>query len=61
MPNLFRFQCGTAKGTIKWMVELLDIACGLVGIGAYTRTASEGGTYHPVCIRLAFRSRVLGC
>ena len=22
---------------------------GLVGIGAYARTASEGGTYHPVC------------
>ena len=26
---------------------------GLVGIGAYARMVSEGGTYHPVCVRLA--------
>ena len=33
------------------MVELLDI----VGLGAYMKTASKGGTYYPVCIWLAFR------
>ena len=25
------------------------------GIGAYARTVSEGGTYHPVYVQLAFR------
>ena len=37
------------------MVELPDIIYGLVGIGAYAGMALEGGTYHPVCILLAFR------
>ena len=37
------------------MVELPNIVFGLVGIGAYTRMALEGGTYHPVCIWLGFR------
>ena len=27
---------------------------GLVGIGAYTRVVSEGGTYNPVCVQLVF-------
>ena len=38
------------------MVELPNIVCGLVGIGAYAKTVSKGGTYYPVCIGLAFRS-----
>ena len=29
--------------------------CGLVKIGAYARIVSEGGTYHPIYIWLAFR------
>ena len=37
------------------MVELTNIVYRLVGIGAYTRIASEGGTYHLVCVQLAFR------
>ena len=37
------------------MVELPNIIYGLVGIGIYARTASEGGTYCPVCMWLAFR------
>ena len=59
--NLFRFQHGIAKGVAKWMVEPPNIVYGLVGIGAYTRTVSEEGTYHPVYIWLAFRSVVPGC
>ena len=43
------------------MVEWPDIVCGLVGIGAYARMVSEGGTYHPVCIWLLFKSSVPGC
>ena len=27
----------------------------LIWLGAYTRTASEGGTYRPVCVQLASR------
>ena len=42
------------------MVEWPDIVCGLVGIGAYARRASNGGTYCPVCIRLLFYSGVPG-
>ena len=41
------------------MVKLPNIVCWLVGIGAYTRTPSEGGTYHPVCIWLALRVWIL--
>ena len=37
------------------MVESPNTVCGLVGICAYTRTVSEGGTYRLVCIQLAFR------
>ena len=42
------------------MVKWPDIVCGLVGIGAYARMASEGGTYCPVCIQLTFNSGVPG-
>ena len=42
------------------MVELPNIVNGLVGIGAYARMGSEGGTYHPVYIWLIFRSVVTG-
>ena len=58
---LCRFQHGTVKGAVKWMVELPNIVCGLVGMGAYAKTASEGGTYHPVCIWLTFKTGVPGC
>ena len=37
------------------MVELPDIVSRLVGIDAYARTESKGGTYHPVGIQLAFK------
>ena len=37
------------------MVELPNIVCRLVGMGVYARITSEGGTYHPVCIRHALR------
>ena len=60
-PNLFRFWHGAVKGAAKWMVEWPDIVCGLVGIGAYARRTSEGGTYCPVCIWLSFKSGVPGC
>ena len=60
-PNLFRFCNSTAKDTTKWMVELPDIVYGLLEIGAYARTASEGATYCPVCIWLTFKTRVPGC
>ena len=53
--NLIKFWRGTAKGSTKWIVELPDIVCGLVGIGAYTGTASKGGSCHLVCVQLAFR------
>ena len=40
----------------KWMVELPDIVCGLVGIGAYASMVSEGGhllsSLHPACIQV---------
>ena len=36
------------------MGKLLILFYGLVGIGAYARMVSEGGTYRPVCIWLAF-------
>ena len=51
-PNLFRFWCGAVKGAARWMVKWSDIVCGLVGISAYARMASEGGTYYPVFIWL---------
>ena len=33
---------------------------GLVGISAYTRAASEGDTYCPVCVRLLLKCGVPG-
>ena len=48
--NLFRFRCGAAKAAAKSMFELPNIVYGLVRISAYARMASEGGTYHPVCV-----------
>ena len=50
--NPFMFQCIAAKDATKWMAKLPNIVCGLVGISAYARIASEGGTYHPVCVWL---------
>ena len=37
------------------MVKLPDIVYGLVRIGAYAKMVSKLGTYHLVCIWLAFR------
>ena len=36
------------------MGKLPDIVYGWVGIGAHTGMALKWGTYHPVCVRLAF-------
>ena len=36
-------------------LSCLILFYGLVKLGTYARIASEGGTYHPVCIRLASR------
>ena len=52
--NLIMFWHGAVKSTIKWMVELPNIVCRLVGIGAFARTVSQGGIYHPICDWLAF-------
>ena len=52
---------GAVKGMVNWMVEWPNIVCGLVGIGAYARMASEGGTYRPVCIRLQSQCGVPRC
>ena len=41
------------KALRRW-VSCPTLFYGWVGIGAYTRRVSKGGTYHPVCIRLAF-------
>ena len=37
----------------RW-VSCPTLFYGRVGIGAYARRALNGGTYHPVCIQLAF-------
>ena len=39
---------------VKRWVSCPTLFYGWVGIGAYARRALKGGTYHPVCIRLAF-------
>ena len=38
----------------RW-VSCQTLFCGWVEIGAYAKRALNGGTYHPVCIQLAFR------
>ena len=60
-PKLFGFQHVTVKVIAKWMVELPKIKYRLVGIGAYTRIMSKGGTYHPVFVQLTFKTGVPEC
>ena len=39
-PNTFRFQCSTAKGTAKWMLEQPTFVLRRANwLGAYTRMA----------------------
>ena len=42
------------------MIKWPNIICGLVGIGAFARMASEGGTYRSVCLRLMSKSGIPG-